>query len=201
MFKRVITANLGKNNPSIETVDDYESLEDMESAPLFEIAGDWLDKVIVKEYEDDTLLRYYEYLDPTRSAEYSISTINNDPKFFGIKVEIVTRNEHGELFNYKTPAHVHIKSIDNMALCKLNITGECPRDNNSLQQCMFDIKTKKAVEYINKMVVWANYVRTTKRGKIKNWDFAKSWWRDNIETIGKNQDEVDSRRRGNGKPK
>jgi hypothetical protein len=45
------------------------------------------------------------------------------------------------------------------------------------------------------MLVWANYVRTTPKGKIKNWDYAKIWWKIHIETIGKNEDEINSRRK------
>jgi hypothetical protein len=198
MFKRVTKIDIeGWPDPIISTA-TYESLEVMR-ADRFGIEGENNNvHMSIEEYEDDKLLRSLEVLDPTRSSEFSVSTIDNNPKYFGIKVDIKTSDEHGELLNYKTPAHVHVSTNDGMALCKLNITGECPLDNNSVVKCIFDIKTKKVYEYSKNMVTWANYVRTTPRGKIKNWDYAKVWWKENIESIGKNQDEIKTRKKGNG---
>jgi hypothetical protein len=193
MFRRIYV--LGENGATIHY--RFEDKKSMESTPLLQIT-DLKNEIIVNEYEDDNLLRSYEYSDPTRSTEHSMSTIGDNTKLFGIHVDILVRGEHGETVDYKTPAHVHVSSLDNIKLCKVNITETCPRDNPSVEKCMYDIKTPNALLFKSKILEWANYIRTTSRGKIKNWDYSQFWWKENIETIGKNEDEVDSRRR---KPK
>jgi hypothetical protein len=182
MFKRVITVNIeGRPEPVVATT-TYGSLEAMELDPpaMESTAEDNGLSISVEEYEDDDLIRSYEGLDPTRSTEYVLSTIGDNKKYFGIYVFIYTRDEHDELNPVNEPPHIHIYNLNKDFICKLNITGECPRTIAAMRPCMFKIngKLKKAEisTLIPKMVIWADHNRTTDRGIIKNWDFAKKWW-------------------------
>jgi hypothetical protein len=185
MFRRVYKI-LGKSDTDVTKItfetDTDEGREYLDSGKLSTEKYEGLG-IIIEEYENDILLRSYEYLDPTRSTEHDVGLGAQ----FKIRVYIFTRNEHGELNNNETPAHVHIYATDGKTkICKVNITGECPRNNESMGKCAFDIVYKKSFDGIlEKIVDWANFVRTTHKGKIKNWDYAKIWWKENITAVNR----------------
>jgi hypothetical protein len=67
MFKRVYNIN------NREIILEQDSITSFESIPLSKIAGD-ASGIIIEEYEDDKLLRSYEYYDSERSIEGDHST-------------------------------------------------------------------------------------------------------------------------------
>jgi hypothetical protein len=57
-------------------------------------------------------------------------------------------------------------------------------------KCVFDITGKKNTlpdGILAKILNWANYVRTTHRGKIKNWDCSRLMWVKLVEEVEKNK--------------
>jgi hypothetical protein len=159
----------------------------MESSSLLTIESEI--PVMVEEYEDDNLIRSYEYSDPTRSNEFTLSAIEKNEKFFGIYVSIYTRDEYDKNNPVNEPPHVHIQNLNKIFICKINISGDNPRTIEKMRPCLFKINEKlkknEVSSLIPNMVAWADYNRKTPRGIIKNWDYAKAWWEKHVKTVEK----------------
>jgi hypothetical protein len=172
MFKRVY--EISGSGTMMST--NYDDAESMESSPLIKI---WepTGKIIVKEYEDDVLLRSYEYSDPTRSIEVRVF---DEKAGLRIAVYINTRDEHGKFGNVSSPAHVHVKISKTQEIGEVNINGSCTRNGNDVP--LYRTATKQLFnKYRDRIALWANSIRkptpNTDEVEMNYWQYAQYVWK------------------------
>jgi hypothetical protein len=163
--------------------EEFDDVRSMESSPLIKINDTSSEKIIIKEYDDNELIRAYEYIDPTISTEAFL--LCNKKDNFKILVFINEgEDEHGIMGNASLPAHVHVTDLNNRFIGQVNINGDCPKNGSDVISYRVKEKDKGYFDENRKYIaIWANAIRDRKIDKnsdelvkMKNWQYAKIIW-------------------------
>jgi hypothetical protein len=206
MFKRIVKVNFGDG--SMESTEEFNSLEAMRLTLDASISGVSFDpklKWFVEEFEDDNLLRSYEftnsagfieYSDPAQSAEGGSVMSKSQLHKYGINIILNTR-EHGQmnrdrrLSDGESPAHANIfVAFTTNKIGELNITGKCPTNINEVVEYRPEKNRNRQLFNSSRKIIikWANdktkiiNIRTNKEEEIANWVAMQIFWETEVDT-------------------